>query len=76
VRAIKDSIFFTTLLCSTTIDNGFHELCNSPTHELWQALDVNVRIGETIQTMSEDVGHVTMDKPKLVTGLKNGKRYY
>jgi hypothetical protein len=58
------------------MNNGFHELCNAQTHMIWQALDVIVRIGESIQTVSEEVGHVAMDKPKLVRNLVNGKKYY
>ena len=76
VRILSENIYFTTLLNSSSVNNGFHELCNAQTHMIWQSLDVIVRIGESIQTVSEEVGHVTMDKPKLIRKLVNGKKYY
>jgi hypothetical protein len=76
VRALRENIYFTTLLNSSAVNNGFHELCNAQTHMIWQSLDVVVRIGESIQTVSEEVGHVAMDKPKLIRKLVNGKKYY
>jgi hypothetical protein len=76
VRAMREDIYFTTLLNSSALNNGFHELCNAQTHMIWQVLDVIVRIGESIHTVSEEVGHIAMDKPKLIRNLVNGKKYY
>jgi hypothetical protein len=76
IRVLKDNIYFSTLLNSSSINTGFYELCNAPSHAMWQAIDLIARIGETIQTVSEEIGHICMDKPKLVRKLVNGKRYY
>ena len=75
IRALKEKAYFMTILNSST-NAGLHELCNAQTHQVWQALDNVVRIGESIQTVSEEVGHVSMDRPKLIRSLVNGKKYY
>ena len=76
VRLLSEKAYFTTILNSAKISTGLHELCNAQTHQIWQNLDLLVRIGESIQTVSEEVGHVSMDRPKLIRSLVNGKRYY
>ncbi len=76
VRALHDHVYFTTLLNSSATNFYISELCNAPTHELWQALDITIRIGESIQTTGEDVGHICLEKPKLAASLTNGKKYY
>ena len=76
VRIVKEDIYFLTLVNSAGIIQGMNELCNAPAHTIWQTLDVVVRIGESLATRSEVVGHITMDKPKLIRSLTNGKQYY
>lgn len=76
VRILKEEIYFNTLVHTSSINSGFWELCNAPQHMIWQALDIIMRVGETIQTTAEDVGHVACDKPKLIANFQNGRKYY
>ena len=75
IRALNESIYFTTLLADSNLGDNLKGLCNAPTHAIWQSLDVIVRIGESIMTQDEAVGHITMDKPKVVRPLINARRY-
>ena len=76
IRVLKDKSYFMTLMNSSTSISGLHELANAQTHMIWQALDLVLRVGESIQTTSEEVGHIAVEKPKLVREMVNGKRYY
>jgi hypothetical protein len=76
IRLIKEKVYFTALVSSSSFNFGFSELCNSPTHSIWQVLDVHAVIGESIKTINDEAGHVVVDKPKLVRPLTNGRRYY
>ena len=75
IRAMNESIYFTTLLADSNLSDNLKGLCNAPTYAIWQALDVSVRIGESIMTQDDAVGHITMDKPKVVRPLVNARRY-
>jgi hypothetical protein len=75
IRAMNESIYFTTLLADSNLGDNLKGLCNAPTHAIWQSLDVIVRIGESIMTQDEVVGHITMDKPKVVRPLVNARCY-
>ena len=75
IRAMKENIYFTTLLADSNMGDNLKGLCNAPTHQIWQSLDIVVRIGESIMTQDEEVGHITLDKPKVVRPLVNARRY-
>ncbi|KAH9244035.1 hypothetical protein BASA81_018591 [Batrachochytrium salamandrivorans] len=76
VRAVKEPVYFTTLLNSSSVCQGFDQLCNAQIHAIWQHLDVVVKIGEPIGSHSESIGRISMDRPKLITWMTNGKRYF
>ena len=75
IRAQQESIYFTTLLADSNLGDNLKGLCNAPTHAIWQSLDIVVRIGESIMTQDEEIGHITMDKPKVVRPLVNARKY-
>jgi len=75
VRIIQHSEYFTTFLRNSSIASNLEGLCNAPKHSIWQALDVNVRVGEAVGSRDEVVGTLTLDKPKMVRELINGRRY-
>jgi hypothetical protein len=75
IRAQQESIYFTTLLADSNLGDNLKGLCNAPTHAIWQSLDIVVRIGESIMTQDEDIGHITMDKPKVVRPMVNARKY-
>lgn len=75
IRLITDSVYFTTLVHSSTLYNS-ETLCNAQPYVIWQALDIVVRIGETFRSRDEEiVGHITMDRPKFIAALTNGRKY-
>nr|KAJ3421775.1 hypothetical protein HK105_002332 [Polyrhizophydium stewartii] len=77
VRLARDSIFFTRIMNSSSISGGTEVLCNAPPHAIWQAYDTIVRVGEPIGTRDDPAyGQLAVDRPKLLTHLTNGKRYY
>jgi len=75
IRAVKDNIYFTTLLADSNFSDHIRGLCNAPSYAIWQGLDIVVRVGESIESVEEEVGHITMDKPKLVRPMVNGRKY-
>jgi hypothetical protein len=75
IRAMNESIYFTALLADSNLSDNLKGLCNAPTHAIWQSLDIVVRIGESIMTQDEAVGHITMDKPKVVRPMVNARKY-
>jgi hypothetical protein len=60
VRLIKENIYFMTVVNSSGYIQGFQELCNAPTHTIWQILDQVVRIGESLSTRADVVGHIIL----------------
>ena len=75
IRAMKECIYFATLLSDSNLADNLKGQSNSATHQLWQSLDIIVRIGESIMTQDEEIGHITMDKAKVVRPMSNGRRY-
>ncbi|TPX34475.1 hypothetical protein SmJEL517_g02827 [Synchytrium microbalum] len=75
VRAVRDEAYFMTLLSGAGLLSGFGLFGNSPTYTIWQNLDVVARIGESMQTIEDEVGKISLDKVKLVRPLKNGRKY-
>ncbi|KAJ3072652.1 hypothetical protein HDU99_002143 [Rhizoclosmatium hyalinum] len=77
VRATHESIYLMTLLTSSPhLGIGINELCNAETYAIWQRLDVVCRIGESLDTLEEEVGKIIVDKPSLVRPIQNGKKYF
>ena len=75
IRAVREAIYFTALLADSNFSENIRSLCNAPTFAIWQGLDVVVRVGEAVETVDEDMGRITMDKPKMVRKLVNGRKY-
>jgi hypothetical protein len=75
VRAVRQSVYFTTLLADSNFSDNIRGLCNAPGFAIWQGLDVVVQVGESIKSVQDDIGHITMDKKKFVRELVNGRRY-
>ena len=75
IRAVKESAYFTTLLADSSFGDNLRGLCNAPTFAIWQSLDLVVQIGESMETVEDLNGHITMDKKKLVRRLTNGRKY-
>ncbi|KAJ3026079.1 UNVERIFIED_CONTAM: hypothetical protein HDU68_006219 [Siphonaria sp. JEL0065] len=66
VRATQEPIYLITLLQSScNIGIGLNDLCNAETYAIWQKLDAQCRIGESVATKEEDIGKIVMDKPSL-----------
>ncbi|KAJ3241650.1 hypothetical protein HDU78_001721 [Chytriomyces hyalinus] len=77
VRATSESVYLMTLLTSSPhLGVGLNELCNAETYAIWQRLDVICRIGESLDTLEEEIGKIIVDKPSLVRPVQNGKKYY
>jgi hypothetical protein len=76
IRAVREGPYFTTLLADSNFSDNIRGLCNAPTFAIWQGLDVRVRVGEAVETMDDEVGHIVMDKAKMVRQLVNGRKYY
>ncbi|KAJ3071644.1 hypothetical protein HDU98_005003 [Podochytrium sp. JEL0797] len=77
IRATQESIFLMTLLTSSPhLGIGINELCNAETYAIWQRLDVVCRIGESVDTLDDEVGKIIVDKPSLVRAIQNGKKYF
>ncbi|KAI9342013.1 hypothetical protein BDR26DRAFT_859936 [Obelidium mucronatum] len=77
VRATQESIYLITLIkTSERLGIGLYDLCNAETYYIWQKLDYVCRIGESITTIEEEIGKITIDKASLVRPLRNGKQYY
>jgi hypothetical protein len=74
VRMIRENVYFLTLLNGTTAVGGFDELSNAPSYTIWQNMDVVLRVGESANTLEETIGHITMDKPKTVRSMANGRK--
>jgi hypothetical protein len=75
IRAVRENIYFTTLLADSNFSDNIRNLCNAPTYAIWQGLDQVVRVGEAVDTVEEDVGRISMDKTKLVRKMVNGRKY-
>ncbi len=75
IRAVEEVIYFVVLLSTSRIAQGLYEYSNAETFEIWQSLDVIVRIGEALNTVDEDIGQIVADKPKYVRPFTNSRRY-
>ncbi|KAJ3200154.1 hypothetical protein HDU82_009139 [Entophlyctis luteolus] len=75
VRATRESVYLLALLYSSRVGNGLPDMCNAETFTIWQKLDVEVRIGESVETVEEETGRICMEKVSMVRGLTNGRQY-
>jgi hypothetical protein len=75
IRIIQNQPYFSTLVSCSRLAMGTDEMCNAPAYQIWQRMDVVMRVGESIDTVDDEMGHLILDKPKMVSGIKNGKRY-
>lgn len=76
VRFLNEKIYMIALLRTSNVHSGIDQLCNAPSFQIWQNLDLVLKIGESVLTMSEEAGHIVLDKAKMVKPLVNGRRYY
>ncbi|KAJ3218780.1 hypothetical protein HDU67_004028 [Dinochytrium kinnereticum] len=76
LRALRDPSYFMTLLADSPFSINLAGTANAPSYVFWQALDMVVKIGESVDTLSEPIGHVRMEREKFVRPLSNEKAYY
>ncbi|KNC96057.1 hypothetical protein, variant [Spizellomyces punctatus DAOM BR117] len=50
-------------------------MCNAESPDIWNALDHHSSIGETIHTLDDEVGHITVGTAKTIRPLQFGRRY-
>ncbi|TPX64070.1 hypothetical protein SpCBS45565_g06177 [Spizellomyces sp. 'palustris'] len=50
-------------------------MCNAESPDIWNALDHHASIGETIHTLEDEVGHITVGTAKTIRPLEFGRRY-
>lgn len=75
IRATQEVIYFVVLLSTSRIGQGLYEYSNAESFEIWQSLDVTVRIGESVNTIEDELGQIVADKPKYVRNLQFSRRY-
>lgn len=76
VRILTEKVYMIALIKTSSVQVGIDQLCNAPTHQIWQNLDIVLKVGESVQTVHEETGHIVLDKYKMVKPLKNGRKYY
>ncbi|KAJ3098510.1 hypothetical protein HDU97_003966 [Phlyctochytrium planicorne] len=76
LRALRDPTYFMTLLADSPFCVNLVGTANAPPYVFWQSLDLIVKIGESVDTLSEPIGHIKMERAKLVRSLANGRLYY
>ena len=62
IRMMKDPTYFMTLLCDSPFTTFLVGTNNAPKHVIWQALDQVARIGETLETLEESIGHIKLER--------------
>ncbi|KAJ3117728.1 hypothetical protein HDU96_005858 [Phlyctochytrium bullatum] len=63
-RALQDPTYFMTLLMDSPFTINLVGIANAPPYVFWQSLDIMVKIGESIDTLGDPVGHVKMERSK------------
>jgi hypothetical protein len=77
LRAFKDPCYFMTLISNSHMSTRLANMANAQSFIIWQNLDVTVRIGEEIGFYDNDMyGKLTMNLPRYVRPVKNGKTYF
>ena len=62
IRLIHDPTYFMTLLADSPFTIFLNGTNNAPKHVIWQALDTVGRLGETLDTLNEQIGHIKIDR--------------
>ncbi|KAJ3239908.1 hypothetical protein HDU78_002566 [Chytriomyces hyalinus] len=75
IRVITQPTYFMSVFCESPFSVMLVGTGNAQVHVLWQAVDVVVRIGESLETMDEPIGRIKMERPKLVQAMTNGRMY-
>lgn len=77
IRLVSDRTYFNIMLCKNSTGNLLRMIGSTADRtDIWPKLDMEVRVGENIQTVSDpESGEIIMDKPKLVTHLSWTKCY-
>jgi len=77
LRLVSDRTYFNIMLCKNSTGNLLRMIGSTADRtDIWPKLDMEVRVGENIQTVSDpESGEIIMDKPKLVTHLSWTKCY-
>ncbi|KAJ3210299.1 hypothetical protein HDU67_005418 [Dinochytrium kinnereticum] len=65
LNALRDPTYFMTLLADSPFSVNLSGTANAPSYVYWQALDLMVKIGESVDTLSEPIGHVKMERAKF-----------
>jgi hypothetical protein len=77
IRLVSDQTYFNVMLCKNSTGNLLRIIgATADKTDIWPKLDIEVRVGENIQTVSDpDSGEIIVDRPKLVTSLSWSKCY-
>ena len=76
VRLIRDKSYCITVITQSSLLDDAVDLSNAPSASVWQLLDVDVRLGESLNTVGDpDYGTMILDVPRRVLPFKNGKNY-
>ncbi|KAJ3326832.1 hypothetical protein HDU76_012616 [Blyttiomyces sp. JEL0837] len=75
IRAVRDPTYFMNLLADSPFGVNLVGTGNAQKHVIWQALDLVVRIGESVDTLGETVGRIKMERYRLVRNFENGRMY-
>ena len=62
MRMMRDPTYFMTLICDSPFTVFLVGTNNAPKHVIWQALDQIARIGETIDTLQDQIGHIKLER--------------
>lgn len=77
VRLVKDHTYFTVMISrqeTSYIVSNIKPNCEK--NYIWPRMDNVLRIGEKLSTREDpDQGDITLDRPKFVAPLENGKVY-
>lgn len=72
---MSENTYFMRLLRSSPLSSAIGECCNSETFEIWQQLDIKIRLGESARTAGDEWGLIQIDKTNKVVYLQNDRRY-
>ncbi|KAJ3098511.1 hypothetical protein HDU97_003967 [Phlyctochytrium planicorne] len=61
MRALRDPTYFMTLLADSPFSINLVGTANAPGYVFWQSLDLVVKIGESVDTLSDPIGHIKME---------------
>ncbi|KAJ3320458.1 hypothetical protein HDV06_005281 [Boothiomyces sp. JEL0866] len=77
VRFVKSPTYFTVLVASSNSIARSNCFGNAPEHVIWQGTDIILRLGEQAATRADpELGHIVIDRPRMVSYLQHGKWYY